>query len=323
LSGTLGIVGYQLVGYVHPPQDGNYEFYISGENTSTRLFLSTTTNASDKVEILPSGDNGYRNFITGSGTYPLEAGKKYYVEALGKRQWGGGSFAAGWRYEPWPAPELIMAEFISSLVPFGPVSIVTQPQSNNVAIGDPLNLSVSVAGSPPYYYQWLKGGVGIPGANDRIYSVASASADVAGTYSVLISNLFSSVTSASASVTVQSGSGVPGTHVLSAASVGGGPIGVQFDTALDAVTASNAVNYRIFGVGPDLTVTQALLRPDGRSVQLSFSGGALPDPFTVKVEGVKNSQGTVMGEAGLVLASPRAAAQRGRNAAGGPRPHYR
>ncbi len=301
--GTLGIVGYQLVGYVHPPQDGNYEFYISGQNTSTRLFLSTTTNASDKVEILPIGDNGLRNFVTGSGLYALEAGKKYYLEALGKRQWGGGSFAVGWRYEPWAAPELITAEFLSSLALSGPVTIVTQPQSNNVAVSDSFSLSVTAAGSPPYYYQWFKGAVALAGANDRSFPIASASIDDAGVYSVLVSNRFSSVTSAPAPVTVQGGSGVPGPHTLSAASVGGGPIGVQFDTVLDPGTASNAANYRIFGVGPNLTVTQASLRPDGRSVQLNFSGGALPDPFTVKVEGVKNSAGTVMGEPGLVQGS--------------------
>ncbi len=301
IAGTLGVVGYQLVGFVHPPLTGNYEFYVAGDNTSTRLYVSTTTNESDKVEHLISGDNGFRNFSTPSVQVALEAGKKYYIEALGKRQWGGGSFAIGWRYDSWPAAELVATEFLSSLAPSGPVSIVTQPQSNSVAIGDPLNFSVSVAGTPPYFYQWFKGAAPIAGANARNFGIASASADDAGQYSVLVSNRFSSVASAPATATVQGGSSVPGPHVLSAASVGGGPIGVQFDAALDPITATNKANYKIFGVGPSLTVTSVTLRPDGRSVQIAFSGGALADPFTVKVEGVKSSLGTVMGEPGLVL----------------------
>ncbi len=301
IAGTLGIVGYQMVGFVHPPLTGNYEFYLSGENTGTRLYLSTTTNAADKVEILPAGDNGFRNFSSSSAPVLLQAGQKYYIEALGKRQWGGGSFAVGWRYDTWPAPELIAGEFLSSLTPSGPVSIVTPPQNASVAIGDPLNLGVSVAGTPPYFFQWFKGAVSIPGANNRTYVVASASADDSGAYTVAVSNRFSSATSTPATVTVQGGSSVPGPHVLSAASVGGGPIGVQFDAVLDATAATNAANYKIFGVGPNLTVTQVSLRPDGRSVQIAFTGGALSDPFTMKVEGVKNSQGTVMGEPGLIL----------------------
>jgi hypothetical protein len=44
IAGTLGVVGYQMVGFVHPPLTGNYEFYVAGDNTSTRLYVSTTTN---------------------------------------------------------------------------------------------------------------------------------------------------------------------------------------------------------------------------------------------------------------------------------------
>lgn len=301
IAATLGIVGYQMVGFVHPPLTGDYEFYIAGENTSTRLFLSSTTNANDKVELLPFGDNGFHNFSSAANLVQLEAGKKYYLEALGKRQWGGGSFAVGWHHESWPAPEVIAGEFLSSLTPSGPISILTPPPSANLAVGDPLNISVTVAGTPPYYFQWYKGAAAIPGANNPTYGVASASADDAGNYTVTVSNRFSSATSTPAAVTVQGGSSVPGPHVLSAASVGGGPIGVQFDAVLDPTTATNAANYKIFGVGPNLNVTQVTLRPDGRSVQIAFTGGALADPFTVKVEGVKNPQGTVMGEPGLVL----------------------
>ena len=300
---NTAIVGYQMAGYLHPMLSGIYNLFISGNNTTTRLLLSTDADPANKSELILGGTTGVRNFSAPSTEVFLEAGQKYYIEALAKRVWGGGSFHVGWQHESWTEPQLITAENLSSLAPSGPISITTPPLTTTTSVGSTVTLSVQAAGTPPYSYQWRRNGNPIAGATSASYRIAFAASEDGGDYAVEVKNSFSSAVSATAKLTVQGGSGVAGPHLVSAGSFGGGPIGVQFDTALEVASATDLANYRVFSNGKAYPITKATLRPDGRSVVLEFVGNDLPDPFTVKVQGVKNSQGVVMGEAGLILGS--------------------
>src|SRR5262249_38608710 len=80
--------------------------------------------------------------------------------------------------------------------------ITTQPASLVVALGQPFTLSVVAAGTG-LSYQWRKGGANIPGATSPNYTVNSATADDVGSYDVVVSNAFGSVTSAIATTTIQ------------------------------------------------------------------------------------------------------------------------
>jgi hypothetical protein len=80
-----------------------------------------------------------------------------------------------------------------------PVILTNLPsQTSQAQVGDPLTFAVAVVGPSPYYYQWYKGGSGLSGATNSIYTLNA----VAGTtdYSVVISNVLGSVTSAVAVV---------------------------------------------------------------------------------------------------------------------------
>lgn len=300
---STAIVGYQMAGYIHPTESGLYTFYISGVNTRTRLLFSGDADPGNKFEILLGGPEGAQNFNAPSEEVALEAGQRYYIEALAKRVWGGGSFHVGWKHESWEEPRLIDGEHLSSLAPSGPVSIATPPAPTSTTVGGTVTLTAAAAGTPPYSYQWRKNNNPISGATGSSYRIAFAAVEDTGDYSVEVKNAFSSIVSGPAKVTVQGGSGVAGPHPLSAASFAGGTIGVQFDTLLDAATAADAAHYRVFANGKPFPVTQAAVRADGRSVALTFTGTDLPDPFTVKIEGLKNGQGVVMGEAALILGS--------------------
>jgi len=75
--------------------------------------------------------------------------------------------------------------------------IVTQPVSLTVCPGqlfDSTTFSVSATGSG-LSYQWKRNGVNIPGATASSYTIASVTAAHFGTYTVLVSNSFGSVTS--------------------------------------------------------------------------------------------------------------------------------
>jgi len=92
--------GSRVRGYLYPPADGDYEFWVSGDD-NCQLWLSTNADPSSATKIceVPGWSNQYEwakyaqqksSFIT------LQAGKKYYIEALMKEGGGGDSLTAGW-----------------------------------------------------------------------------------------------------------------------------------------------------------------------------------------------------------------------------------
>src|SRR5262249_7898692 len=83
-----------------------------------------------------------------------------------------------------------------------PPTITAQPISATVVAGAPAQFSVTAAGSSPLSYQWRKDGAIISGATAATYSIASASAADAGSYTVTVANAAGSATSDPAVLTV-------------------------------------------------------------------------------------------------------------------------
>ncbi|PYJ02267.1 MAG: hypothetical protein DME25_16380, partial [Verrucomicrobia bacterium] len=82
-------------------------------------------------------------------------------------------------------------------------SIVTPPSDHVVAVSNSVSLSVVAVGARPLFYQWYANGAPSAGATNATLSIASAQAADAGTYHAVVSNAFGTVTSASATLTVQ------------------------------------------------------------------------------------------------------------------------
>jgi uncharacterized delta-60 repeat protein len=83
-------------------------------------------------------------------------------------------------------------------------TIVTQPLDQTAGAGSNVMFSASVMGDSPFYYQWRKQGVDIAGANTSDYSIANVQAVDAGSYQVVVTNMFGAVTSAVAVLNVLS-----------------------------------------------------------------------------------------------------------------------
>ncbi len=91
------------------------------------------------------------------------------------------------------------------------VPVITQsPASQTVTLGQPANFFVLASGVPTLSYQWRKGGTNLSGANATNYSIASITAGDAGTYDVVVTNSFGSVTSAPAILAVANPSSYAG-----------------------------------------------------------------------------------------------------------------
>lgn len=108
--------GQRLRGYLHPTVSGAYRFWITG-NEQCRLLLSTDGSSANGVEIasVPEGVPLWTFSLPEqvSTLITLEAGKRYYIEALMKEGGGGDHLAVGWLPPLAPSPELIPGQNLS------------------------------------------------------------------------------------------------------------------------------------------------------------------------------------------------------------------
>ncbi len=83
-----------------------------------------------------------------------------------------------------------------------PPTITTQPISQAMVVGGAVSFSVQAGGSSPLSYQWRKNGSVLPGATASVYDLSNVQSNHAGTYSVVVSNLYGSATSSNASLSI-------------------------------------------------------------------------------------------------------------------------
>ncbi len=81
-------------------------------------------------------------------------------------------------------------------------TISTQPKSVTAAKDAPVVLTAAGTGTPAPVYSWFKDGVKIAGANGATFTIAHVQPIDAGVYTVVLSNLNGTATSAGATVTV-------------------------------------------------------------------------------------------------------------------------
>jgi sugar lactone lactonase YvrE len=81
-----------------------------------------------------------------------------------------------------------------------PLILTTQPQNQTVTIGNAATFGVAVAGTPPFFYQWSFDGAALSGqTNSTLTLYSTVGADI-GSYQVVVTNLYGSVTSSAASL---------------------------------------------------------------------------------------------------------------------------
>ncbi|MHC4735967.1 MAG: PA14 domain-containing protein [Planctomycetota bacterium] len=99
-SGWANDYGTRVRGYLHPPANGNYTFWISSDDAS-ELWLSTNDDPINKVLIaFETNWSSARTWQLGgneeSAPITLVGGQKYYIEALHKEGTGGDNLAVAW-----------------------------------------------------------------------------------------------------------------------------------------------------------------------------------------------------------------------------------
>ena len=127
--------GSRIHGYVHAPTTGNYTFWIASDDEG-QLWLSTDDNPFNKQQIAFvsswTNTNAWDTYPEQkSATIFLEAGKRYYIEALQKEGGGGDNLSVAWQI---PGQERAIIEG-HHLSPADPEPAQVEPQ--NLSLGKP------------------------------------------------------------------------------------------------------------------------------------------------------------------------------------------
>jgi hypothetical protein len=186
-------------------------------------------------------------------------------------------------------------------------SITTQPGNQTVTVGKTATFSVVASGTAPLSYQWQKNGAAINGATASSYTTpATTTSDNGATFLAVVSNSAGSVTSSTASLTVNanttppavaitsptSGATVSGTIAVTASasdSVGVASVQLQVDGtnvgsadttspysfSLDTTTLSNGA-HSLTAVAVDTSGNQAT--SIAVSITVSNGGSSGPQP---------------------------------------------
>ncbi|HWN96079.1 MAG TPA: immunoglobulin domain-containing protein, partial [Methylomirabilota bacterium] len=193
-----------------PPMTGTYVFWVQGDDAAA-LFLSIDESPANNIVLAYNATTAlYRAWFVypsqQSSNIFLEAGRRYYLEALHSAGTGDDAFAVGWKL---PNGTFEQPMSVSHLWTYGfpnthgtkPV-ITTQPTNATVPEGLPVVFRVGVSNFDAITYQWQRNGANMQGYIGATLTLPTAlTNDNGASYRCVLSNSFGPVTSAAAVLT--------------------------------------------------------------------------------------------------------------------------
>jgi len=147
-----------------------------------------------------------------------------------------------------------------------------------------LNSSMTT-GSPPFYYQWYKNEVAIPGATGAAFTTPPLlRADNGTVYKLVVSNLFSSGNDSVVTSVIPDDD--PPYPVSALICPSDNKVTVLFNKPLDAASASVTSHYYI---GGGATILAAALQPNGKTAVLTVPGILNGSCYILAVNGLADS----------------------------------
>ena len=284
--------GQRMQALVVAPTNGNYVFWIASDDNGA-LYLSTTEDPAQKVQIATvntwtSSREWTKEPNQQSAAIPLQAGRKYYIEALQKEGQGGDNLAVRWQLpngtieEPIPNNRLLVYGL-------SPPIISQQPADQTVVEAGAATFRVQLGRSLGAVYQWLRNGTNIPGANQSAYVIGPVTLGDSGSrFSCYITNNLGNTNTREALLTVLADTTRP--SLTSVANLGDNEyVSVIFSEPMELASATAVTNYAL---NNNATIFQASLLDDLRSVILKTSPLAFGSNYTLTVNNVRDRAST-------------------------------
>ena len=124
-----------------------------------------------------------------------------------------------------------------------PPVILAQPTDQTIVVGGTATFTVVADGTPPLGYQWNFNGTNIVGATNAPLTLTNVQFSQAGSYAVLVTNLFGSVLSSNAVLTVNLPPAVPAITGFSPIAGSAGTSVTIFGTNFSPVASNNIVYF--------------------------------------------------------------------------------
>jgi hypothetical protein len=176
-----------------PTEDGKWHFYVGVFNASTgvrSLYVDGQLAANENGGNLPYGLATAEHLCIGAKDSP--PGNTF------------GSFSSDQIYDVRIYNYGLTESNVLALYGVVPAAINTQPQSTSAFQGETVNLTVVAGGTPPLGYQWqfnganLANGAAYSGVNSNVLSLINVTASDVGSYRVIVTNNYGTVTSSNA-----------------------------------------------------------------------------------------------------------------------------
>ena len=193
-----------------------------------------------------------------------------------------------------PGSRTVSTTLVLTIVPLGssPPTIATQPVSRSITAGQNTTFTVVAGGSTPLRYHWRWGGNTLAGATNSTLALTNVNPGQAGGYDVVINNLYGSITSAVATLTVNLAVLPPAiTAQLQNQTVTEGQ-----DATFNVSATGTAPLYYLWRKGTAVFAVN-------NSSTFTIPGAALPDAGSYSVI-VSNAAGTATGSAALLTVNP-------------------
>jgi hypothetical protein len=177
--------------------------------------------------------------------------------------------------------------------------ITQQPQATEGPVGGTVSLTVGVKSKAPLSYQWRFNGTDLAAATDEVLTLTNLRAAQGGGYSVFITNLFGTTTSATAVVTVFFPIAVGQTVTNNVPAVGAGNLGATGEEDLYRFTVSPGQMVYFQDQGATAAIDWRLTDTNGTQVfsdrldnsDLGVRTLTLGGTYTIHVKGVGTATG--------------------------------
>jgi hypothetical protein len=297
LSTGMNYYGQRLQTFVVPPMTGYYTFWIASDDTSL-LLLSSNENPANATPIASvTAWTSWRDFTEEasqqSALIYLQAGQRYYLEALMQQGTGGDNLSVQWELPNGTVETPLGTPSAAGtlLVPFTGLTnvpgIYLQPTNTTAVENYNVTFSLLATNQSSVSYQWHLGTTNLPGAITPVLTLTNLSFSLNGqSVSCVVSNALGSVTSAPALLTVVRDT-IPLT-VAQAINNGATNVEIVYSKLVNAASATNIANYAFTN---GLAVTGASLNPDGETVILTTGPMVYGSNYSIVINGVMDLAG--------------------------------